>query len=99
MLRVEHDGALGDLQRQPAGLDARDPEGLLDEIANVLTNSRALDVRPSAITRKYNGADLDPQQIGRELKVGNVLTGHFVRQGMKQADLFEAAAPNRQSGR
>src|SRR5207244_12419821 len=53
---------------------------LADEIANVLTNSRALDVRPSAITSKYNGADLDPQQIGRALHVGNILTGHFVRE-------------------
>ncbi len=25
--------------------------------------------------------DLDPQQVGRELRVGSVLTGHFLRQG------------------
>src|SRR5207253_1549399 len=63
---------------------------LADEIANVLTNSRALDVRPSAITRKYNGADLDPQQIGRELHVGNILTGHFVRQEKQLLVTLEA---------
>jgi serine/threonine protein kinase/tetratricopeptide (TPR) repeat protein len=54
---------------------------LADEISNVLTHSRTLDVRPSGVTRKYVSPDLDPQQVGRELHVGNVLTGHFLRQG------------------
>ncbi len=54
---------------------------LADEIANVLTYSRSLDVRPSAVTRKYVGADLDPQQVGKDLHVGTVLTGHFQKQG------------------
>ena len=54
---------------------------LADEIANTLTYSRTLDVRPSAVTRKYVNADLDPQQVGRELHVGTVLTGHFQKQG------------------
>src|SRR6202521_995461 len=54
---------------------------LADEIDNVLTHSRTLDVRPSGATRKYVSPDLDPQQVGRELHVGSVLTGHFLRQG------------------
>ena len=54
---------------------------LADEIANVLTYSRTLDVRPSAVTRKYVNADMDPQKVGRELHVANVLTGHFLKQG------------------
>ena len=54
---------------------------LADEIANVLTYSRTLDVRPSAVTRKYVNADLDPQKVGQELHVGTVLTGHFQKQG------------------
>jgi TolB-like protein len=54
---------------------------LADEISNVLTHSRTLDVRPSGVTRKYVSPDLDPQKVGRELRVGNVLTGHFLRQG------------------
>jgi len=53
---------------------------LADEIGNVLTNSRALDVRPSEITRKYAMSELDPQKVGRELHVAIVVTGHFVRQ-------------------
>jgi eukaryotic-like serine/threonine-protein kinase len=53
---------------------------LADEIANTLTYSRTLDVRPSTVTRKYVGADLDPQQVGRSLHVATVLTGHFLKQ-------------------
>jgi serine/threonine protein kinase len=52
-----------------------------DEIANVLTYTRTLDVRPSSATRKYVGGDVDPQKAGRELHVATVLTGHFVKQG------------------
>jgi eukaryotic-like serine/threonine-protein kinase len=54
---------------------------LADEISNVLTYTRTLDVRPSGVTRKYVSPDLDPQKVGRELHVGSVLTGHFLRQG------------------
>jgi len=50
---------------------------LADEIANVLTYSRALDVRPPSLTRKYVTGDIDPQKVGRELHVATVLTGHF----------------------
>ncbi len=54
---------------------------LADEIANTLTYTRTLDVRPSAITRKFVGNDVDPQRAGREVRVANVLTGHFLKQG------------------
>ncbi len=54
---------------------------LADEIANTLTYTRKLDVRPSAITQKFAGKDVDPQQAGREARVANVLTGHFLKQG------------------
>ncbi|MGA2965902.1 MAG: protein kinase [Terriglobales bacterium] len=54
---------------------------LADEIANTLTYTRKLDVRPSAITQKFTGKDVDPQKAGREARVANVLTGHFLKQG------------------
>src|SRR6184192_279701 len=54
---------------------------LADEISNVLTYTRTLDVRPSSITRKYASADVDPQQVGRQLRVAHVLTGHFLKEG------------------
>jgi serine/threonine protein kinase/TolB-like protein len=54
---------------------------LSDEIASTLTYTRTLDVRPSAITRKFVGNDVDPQQAGKEVHVANVITGHFLKQG------------------
>ena len=63
---------------------------LADEVANVLTYSRTLDVRPSSVTRKYVSADLDPQKVGHELHVANVLTGHFMKQGTHLLVTLEA---------
>ena len=54
---------------------------LVDEIASVLTDTRSLDVRPSSVTRKYANADIDPQKVGRELRVADVISGHFIKQG------------------
>src|SRR5271167_1359481 len=54
---------------------------LADEIANVLTYTRTLDVRPSSSTQKYATNNVDPQQAGRQLHVDTVLTGHFLKQG------------------
>jgi serine/threonine protein kinase len=63
---------------------------LADQIANVLTYSRSLDVRPSATTRKYVNADLDPQKVGLELHVATVLSGHFQKQGNRILVALEA---------
>src|SRR6266446_2814485 len=63
---------------------------LADEITNVLTYSRTLDVRPSSITRKYVAPDLDPQRVGQELHVSRILTGHYLRQGGKLLVTLEA---------
>ena len=63
---------------------------LADEVANVLTYSRTLDVRPSNMTAKYVSADLDPQKVGRQLHVGNVITGHFMKQGTHLLVTLEA---------
>jgi serine/threonine protein kinase len=63
---------------------------LADEISNVLTHSRHLDVLPSGVTRKYVSPDIDPQQVGRALHVGSVLTGHFLRQGNNLMVALEA---------
>jgi TolB-like protein/Tfp pilus assembly protein PilF len=51
---------------------------LSDEIANVLTHTRSLDVRPTS--QKFMGAGVDPQKAGRELHVATVLDGHFLRE-------------------
>jgi serine/threonine protein kinase len=63
---------------------------LADELTSVLTYSRSLDVRPSSVTRKYVGIDLDPRRVGQELRVGRLLTGHFMRQGDQLTVTLEA---------
>ena len=53
---------------------------LADEIANALTYAHSLEIRPSAATQKYSTGAIDPTKAGRELGVGTVVTGHFIRQ-------------------
>ena len=63
---------------------------LADEVANALTSTRTLDVRPSLMTRKYVGADVDPRTAASELRVGTIVTGHFMQQGDKLMVTLEA---------
>jgi len=63
---------------------------LADELSNVLTYSRTLEVRPSSVTRKYMSADLDPKNVGKELRVGRLLQGHFMKQGDQLTVTLEA---------
>ncbi len=52
---------------------------LSDEIANALTYAHSLEIRPSMSTQKYAG-EADATKAGRELGVGTVVSGHFLRQ-------------------
>jgi TolB-like protein/tRNA A-37 threonylcarbamoyl transferase component Bud32 len=54
---------------------------LPDEIATTLSYIPTLAIRPFASTQKYAKGDADPQAAGRELKVADVLTGHFQKEG------------------
>ena len=67
---------------------------LADEVANVLTYTRSLDVRPSSATRTYASANVDPQKAGRELHVATVVTGHFLKQGDNLIVTLEAIDVN-----
>ncbi len=67
---------------------------LADEIANVLTYTRTLDVRPSSSTQKYAANNVDPQQAGRQLHVATLLTGHFLKQGDNLLVTLEAIDVN-----
>jgi|CZKS01.1.fsa_nt_gi serine/threonine protein kinase len=63
---------------------------LADEIANALTHARTLEIRPSTTTQKYANADTDPAKAGRELGVGTVVVGHFLRQNKTVQVTLEA---------
>jgi serine/threonine protein kinase len=63
---------------------------LADAISNVLSYTRSLDVRPAATTRKYATSDVDPVQVGHQLHVAFVLTGHYLLEGNKLLVTLEA---------
>jgi len=61
---------------------------LADEIATILTYTPSLEVRPITATRRYLGSE--PQEAGRELRVGTVVSGRFLRQAKNIAITIEA---------
>jgi serine/threonine protein kinase/lipoprotein NlpI len=61
---------------------------LADEFANALMSVPALEIRPSTATHKYEGDD--PVKAGRELGVGTVITGHFLKQNNSVKVTLEA---------
>jgi len=63
---------------------------LPDEIATALSYVRALSIRPFATTSKYTGASLDLQQAGREMRVADIVTGHFLKEGDQLQITLEA---------
>jgi len=62
---------------------------LADEVANALTSTRTLDVRPFSMTRKYTG-DVDPRKVASDLRVGTIVTGHYLKQGDQLMVTLEA---------
>jgi DNA-binding winged helix-turn-helix (wHTH) protein/TolB-like protein/Tfp pilus assembly protein PilF len=71
--------------------------GLADDIATTLSFYPSLSIRPFAATRKYAGSDIDLQKAARELRVADLITGHFLVAGENVEVTLEAvdAADNR----
>jgi eukaryotic-like serine/threonine-protein kinase len=63
---------------------------LPDEIANTLSYVQSFSIRPFATTSKYNGANLDLQQAGREMGVASIVTGHYHTEGTQLEVTLEA---------
>ena len=70
---------------------------LADELSNTLAQNRSLEVRPTSMTQKYTGNDVDIQKVARELHAAVILTGHFVESGENLVVTLEAiqASDNR----
>jgi Serine/threonine protein kinase len=56
---------------------------LADAVITELAQLKSLIVRPSSVIAKYQGADIDPRDAGRELRVHAVLSAGFIRSGNK----------------
>ncbi len=63
---------------------------LPDEIATALSYVKSLSIRPFATTSKYNAASLDLEQAGREMRVSNIVTGHYQKEGDQLQITLEA---------
>ena len=55
--------------------------GLADDISNTLSYYPALSMRPFSASNRYAGADVDLQKAARELRVADIVTGHFAVAG------------------
>jgi serine/threonine protein kinase len=63
---------------------------LPDEIATALSYVRSLSIRPFATSSKYTAAGLDLQQVGREMRVTDIVTGHYMKEGDQLQITLEA---------
>ena len=66
---------------------SNDPEirfyefSLADAVITELARNRSLAVRPSSVVAKYQGRDVDPREVGKELNVSAVISASFLRTG------------------
>ena len=67
--------------------------GLADDIANTLSYYPAVSIRPFATANKYGGADVDLQKAAQEMRVAEIVTGHFVVAGSEVEVTLEAVDP------
>jgi eukaryotic-like serine/threonine-protein kinase len=54
---------------------------LPDEIATALSYVHSLSIRPFATTSKFSGPGVDLEQAGKEMRVSNIVTGHYLKEG------------------
>lgn len=63
---------------------------LADEIATSLSYVPSLTIRPFATTSKYDSPTVDLQEAGHAMRVTDVVTGHFLKEGTQLQITLEA---------
>jgi TolB-like protein len=63
---------------------------LPDEIATALSYVHSISIRPFATTSKYTGTSVDLQQAGKEMRVTDIVTGHYLKEGDQLQITLEA---------
>ena len=63
---------------------------LADEIATALSYVSSLSIRPFATTSKYDSPTVDLQEAGKAMRVTDVVTGHYMKQGDQLQITLEA---------
>ncbi len=61
-----------------------------DEIATALSYVRTLSIRPFATTSKYDSPGVDLQEAGKAMRVTDVVTGHYMKEGDQLQITLEA---------
>jgi TolB-like protein len=52
-----------------------------DEITTALSYSPSLAIRPAGLTQRFTARETDPETAGKELRVSNLVTGQYLREG------------------
>jgi TolB-like protein len=63
---------------------------LPDEVITTLSYAPTLSVRPFSMSQRFTGQNFDPHQAGQELRVTDVVTGHFLRHADRVGVTLEA---------
>jgi serine/threonine protein kinase/tetratricopeptide (TPR) repeat protein len=63
---------------------------LPDEVITTLSYAPTLSVRPFSMSQRFTGQNFDPHQAGQQLKVTDVVTGHFLRRADRVVVTLEA---------
>jgi len=63
---------------------------LPDEVITTLSYAPTLSVRPFSMSQHFTGQNFDPHQAGQQLKVTDVVTGHFLRRADRVGVTLEA---------
>ncbi len=63
---------------------------LPDEIVTTLSYAPTLSVRPFSASQSISAKEVNPEQAGKQLRVSDVLTGHFLREADKLRVTLEA---------
>jgi serine/threonine protein kinase/tetratricopeptide (TPR) repeat protein len=63
---------------------------LPDEVITTLSYAPTLSVRPFSMSQRFTGPNFDPHQAGQQLKVTDVVTGHFLRRADRLGVTLEA---------
>ena len=77
-------------------------DGLTESLINSLSQLQQLRVTPRTTVFRYKGKEIDPQQVGRELGVGAILTGRLIQNGDKldiQVELVDTTKVSQVWGR
>jgi len=62
---------------------------LPDEVITTLSYAPSLSVRPFSLSQQLAAQTTDPRQTGHQLRVGHVITGHFLKQAARLSVAIE----------